>query len=164
MENITLKFIYVEVGYFLCERERNYNSLLVSACVCCRNSWQVHSLEPWENGDQRRGCEGVFLSDLLVFWILNHVNIQSIFKNTHTNFKNRKMHSQLLPEPSSLPLFCGGRRVWIRIFSFLHKHKHKHNAINTSPLTFPSQFSLPLEKTGIQRNRTTIAWNGLMEY
>lgn len=49
------------------------------------------------------------------------------------------MYSQTLPESSSLPLFCGGRRVWIRIFSFLHKHKH--NAINTSPLTFPSQFS-----------------------
>lgn len=124
------------IGYFLCEKEKNYDSLLIFACTCCRNFRWVHSVEPWEHRDQTHGYEGVFLSGLLVLWILNHVNVQSVFKNTHTKFKNRKKkHSQILPEPSSLPLFCGGRRVWVWILSFLHKHKH--NAIGH----LPSQFS-----------------------
>lgn len=139
------------IGYFLCEKDKNYDSLLIFACTCCRNFRRVHSVEPWEHRDQTHGYEGVFLSGLLVLWILNHVNVQSVFKNTHTKFKNRKksIHRYFQSLPVSLcSVEAGESGSEFSPFS---------TNTNTMQLDTSHHNSLPLEKTGRQRNRTTVA-------
>lgn len=82
---------------------------------------------------------GSLLSCLSVLWILNHVKVQPIFKNTQTNFKNRKKkHSQMLPMSSSLSVCLCISETGESGSEFSHFSINTNMMQSkTSPMTFP---------------------------